>query len=91
MGPVTWLQGNKSIHICLKNKHNAPMSARSMFAIYLYEDDNGNVSVRSDSYGLGEKVMDMGLQMLDSIIKQDVNSGGEIMFMLPIDRCELVQ
>lgn len=67
------------------------MFKRSMFAIYLYEDDNGNVWVRSDSYGLGEKVMDMGIKMLDSILEQDESSGGEVLLMLPIHRCELVQ
>lgn len=67
------------------------MSRRSMFAIYLYEDENGNVSVRADSYGHGEKVMSMGLDILDDIIRTDNNSGGGMMFMLPIARCELVQ
>lgn len=67
------------------------MSHRSMFAIYLYEDENGNVSVRADSYGHGEKVMTMGIDILDDIIRKDNNSGGGMMFMLPIDRCEMVQ
>ena len=67
------------------------MFRRSMFAIYLYEDENGNVSVRADSYGNGEKVMSMGLDMLDNLIREDTNSGGDMMFMLPIARCELVQ
>lgn len=62
-----------------------------MFAIYLYEDENGNVSVRADSYGHGEKVMAVGLEMLDALIERDVNSGGDTLFMLPIARCDMVQ
>lgn len=67
------------------------MFKRSMFAIYLYEDENGNVSVRADSYGHGEKVMNIGLELLEALIRKDSSSGGEMMFVLPIARCELVQ
>ena len=66
------------------------MNARSMFAIYLYEDADGNLSVRADSYGMGAKAMTLGLDLLDAIKCVNQQSGGE-MLMLPIDRAEAVQ
>jgi hypothetical protein len=69
---------------------NTYMNARSMFAIYLYEDSDGNLSVRADSYGQGEKAFNLGLDLLRLIKGFNQQSGGDIM-LLPIDRCEAVQ
>ena len=70
---------------------NLPMTARSMFAIYLFEDSEGNVMVRADSYGLGEKAMSLGMDILEELTGFSQMSGGEHLLMLPIDRCETVQ
>ena len=67
------------------------MNARSMFAIYLFEDEEGNLSVRADSYGHGEKVVAIGLDLLDAIATMNQKCGGEPLLMLPIDRAEAVQ
>lgn len=64
---------------------------RSMFAIYLYEDPEGNVAIRADSYGTGEKVFNLGLDILEELNDLNRASGGEMFFMLPIQRCECVQ
>ena len=70
---------------------NTYMTARSMFAIYLYEDSDGNLSVRADSYGHGEKAFNLGLDLLDAIRGLNQQSGGDLLMLLPIDRCEAVQ
>lgn len=70
---------------------NLPMTTRSMFAIYLFEDSEGNVMVRADSYGLGEKAMSLGMDILEGLTGFSQMSGGEHLLMLPIDRCETVQ
>lgn len=67
------------------------MNARSMFAIYLYEDSDGNLSVRADSYGQGEKAFSLGMDVLDAIKAVSQRSGGDTLMLLPIDRCEAVQ
>jgi hypothetical protein len=66
------------------------MNQRSMFAVYLYEDADGNISVRADSYGQGEKVMSLGMNILDAIATMNQKCGGDCL-MLPIDRSECVQ
>lgn len=66
------------------------MTQRSMFAIYLYEDPDGNLSVRADSYGQGEKAMAMGMDLLDAIATMNQKCGGDCL-MLPIDRAECIQ
>jgi hypothetical protein len=67
------------------------MIQKSMFAIYLYEDEAGQVYVRADSYGNGEKALSMGFQILEHIIRSGDPSGGDMLVMLPVDRCPLVQ
>lgn len=67
------------------------MKQRSMFAIYLYEDADGNLSVRADSYGQGEKAMALGMDILDAIATMNQTCGGECLMLLPIDRSECVQ
>lgn len=62
-----------------------------MFAIYLYEDSEGNVSVRADSYGNGAKVISLGLDVLNDLIQVNDACDAGIVFMLPVDRSELVQ
>lgn len=67
------------------------MKNRSTFAIYLYEDEEGNVTVRADSYGKGEKVMVIGMEILEELVGLSQMSGGEHLVMLPIDRCQTIQ
>lgn len=62
-----------------------------MFAIYIYEDAEGNLSVRADSYGNGPNAMQLGIDVLSEMIQDNEASGGDVLFMLPIDRCQLVQ
>lgn len=70
--------------------HNVAMSQRSMFAVYIYEDPEGNLSVRADSYGQGEKAIALGMDLLDAIATMNHKCGGEYL-MLPIDRAECIQ
>ena len=63
----------------------------SMFAIYIIEDDEGNLAVRADSHGKGAAALSLGLDVLQEMICTNDESGGDILFMLPIDRCERVQ
>ena len=67
------------------------MTSRSMFAIYLFEDSEGNVTVRADSYGLGSKAMSLGMDILEDLTRCNMMSGGEHLLMLPIDRGQTVQ
>jgi hypothetical protein len=67
------------------------MIQKSMFAIYLYEDEAGQVYVRADSYGNGEKALGMGFEILENLIRSSDPSGGDMLVMLPVDRCPMVQ
>ena len=75
----------------MASMENTYMTARSMFAIYLYEDSDGNLSVRADSYGQGEKSFNLGMDILEAIRGLNQHSGGDLLMLLPIDRCEAVQ
>ena len=66
----------------------ASMNEKSMFAIYLYEDRDGNISIRADSYGQGDKALRLGMSMVEALDR--LLEGTEI-YYLPIDRCEHVQ
>ena len=61
---------------------------RSLFAIYICEDPEGNVYVRADSYGPSEKTLELGFSLLQWINYQHDKDIG---CYLPIDRCERVQ
>lgn len=74
-----------------KQADNPPMHARSMFAIYIYENEEGQLCVRADSYGAGAKAITLGIDALNNIIEQDAHLGYETMFMLPVDRSESIQ
>lgn len=63
----------------------------SMFAIYIHEDEEGNLYVRADSYGKGMRAISLGLDTLSDLIQHNENTDEGILFMLPVDRCELVQ
>ena len=67
------------------------MHNRSMFAIYLYEDEAGQVSVRADSFGEGEKVLSLGFDLIERLVHAKDSSGGELLMLLPVDRCHTVQ
>ena len=67
------------------------MTHRSMFAVYIYEDADGEVSIRADSYGDGEKAIFLGMDLLDTLTSMNNKCGGEAMIFLSIDRCESVQ
>lgn len=64
---------------------------QSMFALYLYEDDEGNVTVRADSYGDGPNVAMLGSELLHQLCYAESISGGKLLVMTPIDRCASVQ
>jgi len=64
---------------------------RSTFAIYIIEDEEGELHVRADSFGQGTKALNLGLDVLRDMICTNENSGGDVVFMLPIDRSEHIQ
>ena len=64
---------------------------QSMFALYLYEDDEGNVTVRADSYGNGPNVAMLGSELFNQLCYAESISGGKLLVMTPIDRCASVQ
>jgi hypothetical protein len=64
---------------------------RSTFAIYIIEDEEGELRVRADSFGQGTKALNLGLDVLRDMICTNENSGGDVVFMLPIDRSEHIQ
>lgn len=64
---------------------------RSTFAIYIIEDEEGDLYVRADSFGGGSKALTLGLDVLRDMICSNETSGGDVTFMLPIDRSEHIQ
>ena len=64
---------------------------QSMFAIYLYEDENGNVTVRADSYGEGPNIAMLGTELLHQLCYAESMSGGKLLVMTPIDRSACIQ
>jgi hypothetical protein len=64
---------------------------QSMFALYLYEDDEGNVTVRADSYGNGPNIAALGTELLHQLCYAESISGGKLLVMTPIDRSARIQ
>lgn len=48
-------------------KPHSKKAARSLFAIFLMEDEDGLVTVRSDYVGMGENSYDLGIQILEEL------------------------
>ena len=73
-----------------KGMENTYMTARSMFAVYLYEDSDGNLFALAVTIRPDEKAFALGMDILEAIRCLNQHSGGDVL-MLPIDRCEAVQ
>lgn len=72
------------------DQHTIP-DMKSAFVIYLTETPDGNVILRADSYGKGEAVFALGMDILEFLNQINHINGGDLFFSLPVDRCESVQ
>ena len=55
----------------------------SMFAIYIFEDEDGRVVVQSDSVGMGANCAMIGMELITQLISAEMLSNGYLTVAVP--------
>ena len=76
------LVGWNSLLPCMKKKPQQK-PARSMFAVFIMEDENGFLTVRTDYIGQGENSFDLGMEILGGLHHLEATTHDKI----SVERC----
>jgi len=58
---------------------------KSMFAIYLLEDEDGRVMVNVDSVGFGANCSTIGMELISQLLSAEVLSNGHLTVAVPVE------
>lgn len=61
------LVGHTSLLPCMKSKKHKEKPARSLFAVFIMEDEDGFLTVRTDYIGQGVNSFDLGMEILGGL------------------------
>jgi len=57
--------------------------AYAAFSVHILEDEDGNVRIVSDWTGRGQRCLDLGLEIMESLAHIQPYTNGQLSFVLP--------
>jgi hypothetical protein len=57
--------------------------AYAAFSVHILEDEDGNVRIVSDWTGRGQRCLDLGLEIMESLADLQPYTDGQLRFVLP--------
>ena len=59
------------------------MNERMMFTLYLIENEDGQVRVNTDYSGEGDRCLELGVEIMQSLATIQPHTGGALSFVMP--------